>query len=236
MTIGPMNPGITNISNADFVRNAQHVGMQKEGVSKTQTEETQTQAADEVFISSQPGQTEEAGKAGNAGKTEGTQQNGKTEGTEETAQSGNAGKTEGTQQNGKTEGAAPAAGQAGESEEAEGESGCPSMEDGMPGAGLGSETSETGGASASQGASPFQGMTYEEQLEALKQMELANQQFQETMMAIEQELEKHWAKMLEMIQETQNAIYEIQMQVMQHQYGMQERIFMGWCGAICGGR
>lgn len=231
MTIGPMNPGITNISNADFVRNAQHVGMQKEGVSKTQTEETQTQASDEVFISSQQGHTEEAGKTGNAGKTEGAQQNGKTEGTEETAQSGNAGKTEGAQQNGKTEGAeAPVAG------EAEEESGCPSMEDGMPGAGLGSETSEAGGASASQGASPFQGMTYEQQLEALKQMELANQQYQEVMMSIQQELEKHWARMMEMIQETQNAIYEIQMQVMQHQYGMQERIFMGWCGAICGGR
>ena len=73
-------------------------------------------------------------------------------------------------------------------------------------------------------------------LEALKALQSSWEQIEAAWVEMMTAREKHMAEMWKMIQDTQNAIYEIFQQTIQAEAATRDRVFMGWDMAINGGR
>ena len=300
MTINTGMMGITGgVSHADFVRNAQHVGMQKTNGIKSENEETQQASSDSVSISfssqaeesKESKDTKESGKANSSSQTETTQGSDKTQ---------NAGQTQSSKENSSgtvtvdlSSSSAPTAGELDFNEGAIGSNLLSSetssetstalvpADGGSGNGGSGStalipvgggpgtdlvpvnngpgtaivpvgdsctdvipvvdaeivddgETSEAGNANASTETQQTQQEDPLEYLKKLKEMEEQQQQAEAIWMEIMAAREKHFAQMMKLILDTQNAIYDMIESTLQAQAATQDKVFMGWDAAING--
>ena len=309
MTINTGMMGITGgVSHADFVRNAQHVGMQKTNGIKSENEETQQASSDSVSISfssqaeesKESKDTKESGKANSSSQTETTQGSDKTQ---------NAGQTQSSKENSSgtvtvdlSSSSAPTAGELDFNEGAIGsnllsgetssetstalvpadggsgnggsgstalvpvtdgpgtalvpvgdsctdvipvvegevvEDGEVDFDSGMPGSNVsGTEGSSTESTGTTSTVDDMQAQLEQQakDLEALKALQSSWEQIEAAWVEMMTAREKHMAEMWKMIQDTQNAIYEIFQQTIQAEAATRDRVFMGWDMAINGGR
>lgn len=256
MIINPNMNSIGGVSHSDFVRNAQHVGMQRQGVSKTEGESPEV-AQDAVQISSQA-RTEETGKSGKAGQTGDAEQAGQSGQTGETGQAGQTGQAGNAGQAGQTgqTGNAGQAGQTGSSEEAENpgeqtDGGCGNSSgvdynSGMPGASMGGaqesqNTQNNSGANpgANTGGSNEEGSVANnpvEEMKLLQQLEAEQQQVEAIWIEMMEARRKHMADMMKIIMDTQTSINEIVQAICQTQIAVSDRVMEGWDKVIWGGR
>ena len=256
MIINSNMNSIGGVSHSDFVRNAQHVGMQRQGVSKTEGESPEV-AQDAVQISSQA-RTEETGKSGKAGQTGDAEQAGQSGQTGETGQAGQTGQAGNAGQAGQTgqTGNAGQAGQTGSSEEAENpgeqtDGGCGNSSgvdynSGMPGASMvgaqeSQDTQNTSGANpgANSGGSSEEGTVANnpvEEMKLLQQLEAEQQQVEAIWIEMMEARRKHMADMMKIIMDTQTSINEIVQAICQTQIAVSDRVMEGWDKVIWGGR
>lgn len=303
MIINSNMMGVTGgVSNADFVRNAQHVGMQKtNGVKADNEEPKNTQSSDSVSISfnQQTEESKETGKSQENGKANSASSTGTAKETDQTQNAGQAKDSSSAKENNSTpinlgSSSSPAAGELDFNEGAIGsnllsgetsgetststdlvpvnggsgnggsgstalvsvtdgpgtalvpvgdsctdvipvvegevvEDGTVDFNEGMPGADTESATSSVEDMQAQLDQQV-------KDLEAFKALQSSWEQIEAAWVEMMTAREKHMAEMWKMIQDTQNAIYEMFQQTIQAEAATRDRVFMGWDMAINGGR
>ena len=113
------------------------------------------------------------------------------------------------------------------------------FDSGMPGSNVsGTEGSSTESTGTTSTVDDMQAQLEQQakDLEALKALQSSWEQIEAAWVEMMTAREKHMAEMWKMIQDTQNAIYEIFQQTIQAEAATRDRVFMGWDMAINGGR
>lgn len=224
MNINPNMNSINSVSHSDFVRNAQHVGLQKDAVSKTASEDSSvSQQTDNVQISFD-GKTEEAKKT-----------DGQSAPASDSKEKKEASSADGAKESQQAE-TCPNAGESAESGTQE-----PDFDQGMPGASIGSSSSSSSSSSSAQASGsasvqPPPAMDPAEELKKLQEIQQKHEELQNIWMQMMAARQKHFAAMMAIIMDTQTAIQEIIQTSMQTQAESRDNICRAWCHVLGGGR
>lgn len=230
----------TNLQPSSYISNAQHVGMQREGINKTKDSSMDATYTDSVKLS-----TTEGPKAG--AQTGMAQENGKATSTGKTKQEGGAQKTDNKEQlllpAPKEQLLLPAP-----KEEHNNlpilrpdnlpVPVSPSFDEGMPGSGIGDggNTPPPTGSNPSDACHgpelpPLPNTDYLKQLQEFQQRQ---HELQDIFMQMMQSELKHQQDMFKMIMDTQNAIQQSIQASLAARYASQSAILAGWSSAITG--